>query len=639
MTNAALTLEQKIDLREHALADPVWWVRRFLGNDPWSIQCEIIESVRDNKDTSVKSAHGIGKDWIAARVALWFLYNHKPSIVITTGPSDRQVRGILWKEIAVAHQKAPWPLGGRLLQQELKLAPDWWAWGFTAPERDPDKFQGFHEENILVIVDEAAGVSPEIYLAIDGILTSKNARKLEIGNPTDPTGPFAKSFKTARVKKISVTAFETPNFTDFGITEEDIAKDTWRKKITGEYRYPSLTTPEWVRNKYEDWGPENPLYRSRVLAEFPTEGTDALIPLAWIEAAQRRDLEPTIPSVLGVDVAVEGDDFCVITHRRGPYARRYKKFGKVNTMITTGHVVRALKDTGAEVAQVDVIGVGAGVVHRLGELGHPVAGASAGKNANNPEEYANQRAEWFWGLRKRFETGDIDLDPFDEDLAAQLCAIKWKPDSRGRVLLQKKELMKKEIQCSPDDADALAIAFAKVSRFSYSFGAEDENDETDPETIEAMRKMADEGSEPENMSAMSLDKVRAIRRAETPTFAIDILVKTSNPDALHATLRDAIKGTKGVDLTMVLGVGTPEGATVIDGCHVVRVIGDADLVERVMTNHGYAEVVRRVAPKPRREDVVESEGASGNLIDEEFMGDAGPQPLMGIPKIGGSGEE
>jgi hypothetical protein len=596
-----------------------------------------MEAVRDHKHTAVKSCHGAGKDWIASRVVLWFLYNHEPSIVITTGPTMRQVKGILWKEIAVAHRSAQFRLGGTLLQQELKLAPNWWAWGFTAADTDPDRFQGFHEENVLVVVDEASGVSPDIYLAVDGILTSQNARELEIGNPTDPSSSFAGSFRKPRVKKISISAFDTPNFTAFGITQEDIASGEWREKITGDLPYPTLVTPEWVRDKYEDWGPENPLYRSRVLAEFPSEGVDTLIPMAWVEAAQNRELEPTEPNVLGVDVAVEGDDLCVIAQRRGPVLRIRKRWGKTDTMTTTGHVVRELEETGAEIAQVDVVGVGAGVVHRLGEMDKPVAAASAGKNANDPEKYANQRAEWFWGLRSRFESGDIDLDPADEDLAAQLCAIKWKPDSRGRVQLQKKELMKKEIGCSPDDADAAAIAFAKVSRFSFSFGIDDDA-ETNQATIEAMRQLAHQ-EDLVNVSAESIEKVRAIRRNDTPAFATDILVKTSNPEALHKILREALKGSKGVDLTMVLGTGTPEGPVVIDDCNVVRVVGDVDQVEKVMAAHGYAEVVGRRTAVPRREDIVDAEGASGNLIDEDLMGDMGPQPLMGIPKLGGMGEE
>jgi hypothetical protein len=46
------------------------------------------------------------------------------------------------------------------------------------------------------------------------------------------------------------------------------------------------------------------------------------------------------------------------------------------------------------------------------------------------------RSEWYWDLRERFERGDIDIDPNDDQLAKQLGEIKRKlliegPDRRG----------------------------------------------------------------------------------------------------------------------------------------------------------------------------------------------------------------
>ena len=74
---------------DRAQRDPVWWVEEVLGDRLWQRQRDIIESVRDNPETAVKSCHGAGKSFSAARVALWFLMTHRPSIVITTAPTDR----------------------------------------------------------------------------------------------------------------------------------------------------------------------------------------------------------------------------------------------------------------------------------------------------------------------------------------------------------------------------------------------------------------------------------------------------------------------------------------------------------------------------------------------------------------------
>ncbi len=446
--------------------DPVWWARNVLGVDPWPVQQQILEAVRDHPEVAVKSCHGAGKSWIAAVVVLWFLYNHKPSIVITTAPTDRQVRGILWKEIGKLQTQSKWPLGGKLLQQELKLSRDWWAIGFTAADYDPDRFQGYHEVNVLVVIDEAAGVSKQIYEAVDGVLSSTNSHRLEIGNPTDIMSEFGNSFKNQGPHKISISAFDTPNLSTFGITQEDIEQGMWEEKITGELPFPSLTTPQWVARQFNKRSKDSPFYQARVLAQFPKAGKDALIPLSWIESAQQRELEIASPHELGVDVG-RGGDPNVIGERRGPVFRIIGRMHSGDTMETTGWVVQTLRETGATSAKVDVIGIGAGVVDRGAELGEPFIAANAGAGSTDKERYLNARAEWFWGLRERFQEGDVDIDPDDEDLAEQLASMKWKPDSRGRVVIEPKEEMKKRLGRSPDDADAMAIAYANIEESGF----------------------------------------------------------------------------------------------------------------------------------------------------------------------------
>ena len=64
-------------------------------------------------------------------------------------------------------------MGGAILPKTPELhilQNEWYAAGLSTNE--PDRFQGFHEEHILVVVDEASGVNEEIFEAIDGVLTS-----------------------------------------------------------------------------------------------------------------------------------------------------------------------------------------------------------------------------------------------------------------------------------------------------------------------------------------------------------------------------------------------------------------------------------------------------------------------------------
>jgi hypothetical protein len=132
-------------------------------------------------------------------------------------------------------------------------------------------------------------------------------------------------------------------------------------------------------------------------------------------------------------------------------------------MTTTGEVMAALRDTGASAAKIDAVGIGAGVYDRLREQNAPAIEMQSGAAASNSERFANARAEWWWGLRERFEAGDIDIED-DDDLTAQLASIKYKTNSRGQVLIESKDEMKKRGLSSPDRGDALMLAFAHVEQ-------------------------------------------------------------------------------------------------------------------------------------------------------------------------------
>ena len=94
--------------------------------------------------------------------------------------------------------------------------------------------------------------------------------------------------------KFRISAFDTPNFTHFGITEIDILSGEWRQKVTGPLPHPYLVTPHWVERMTKK-GTDSPFYQSRVLAKFPSQEPDTLIPLDWIDEAVRRNLRDDDP--------------------------------------------------------------------------------------------------------------------------------------------------------------------------------------------------------------------------------------------------------------------------------------------------------------------------------------------------------
>jgi hypothetical protein len=339
-----------------------------------------------------------------------------------------------------AAKQVEWDINGRIVAQGIK------------PEDSAgDAFQGVHATHLLIILDEANGVSPAIWKAALSLATGKHSRMVAIGNPDDPHSQFASTHRLGSDwHKIHIGYSDTPNFTKEHVPE----------KIAG-----NLIGPEWIKDARGMYGEDTPMWTSKVLGEFPEESEDSLVKLSHaIAAANRWDIadfkkSKSTPHALGVDVARLGLDKTIIMERKGKQAGIFAEYRLRDTMETTGLVINALRETGAENAAIDADGLGSGVYDRLVEQGFQVQELRGGFRSRDPEHFANKRAEWYWGLRKRFEDGDIDI-PYDEELLAQLTALKWKPNSRGQIVIESKEDMRSRGLPSPDKADALAYSFA-----------------------------------------------------------------------------------------------------------------------------------------------------------------------------------
>ncbi len=136
-------------------------------------------------------------------------------------------------------------------------------------------------------LDEAPGVKPRIYEAIEGIRAGGDVRVLALGNPTIASGPFYDAFTANREgwNLITISAFDTPNL-QRGLTLESLLE--LPDEELDNNPVPYLTTRRWVHEKYREWGPGHPLWESRVLGNFPTQSEDALLSLAWLEKAKYR---------------------------------------------------------------------------------------------------------------------------------------------------------------------------------------------------------------------------------------------------------------------------------------------------------------------------------------------------------------
>ena len=432
---------------ERIRAEPSWFLEEVLGFHPWSRQRQVVESVRDNTRTAVRSCHGAGKTAIAARSALWFLAAFPRSTVVTTAPTWGQVKDLLWREVHVACRGARGFFDGDLYDTRLELATDWFALGLSTDR--PERFQGFHAEHLLLVVDEASGVSEEIFEAASGFLTSPGARLLLIGNPTRTSGEFFEAFHRARAfyRTVSISAFDTPAFTGEEVPEEVLRR---------------LVSREWVEEHRAKWGEASPLYQVRVLGDFPSASDESVCALGEVEAAQARSLEPGGPVVVvACDVARFGSDETVIAVREGLRVRIGKAYGGRDTMRTVGEILAAARRLPADrrgkpVLVVDDVGVGGGVTDRLREVGEfSVVAFNGGGSARERRDYPNARSEAWFATSDLLP--ELDLDP-DEQLAADLVAPQYKLDSQGRRVVEPKSDTKKRLGRSPDRGDAVVMA-------------------------------------------------------------------------------------------------------------------------------------------------------------------------------------
>ena len=426
---------------------PSVFVRDVLQAEPTPYQAEILDAVLKYRRVAVRSPHGGGKTSVAAWLVLWAVANFEFDFkVITTASAWRQLARFTWPEIHKWYRQARWQLVGKkpeLLALSIKADG---GEAFAVASDKADLIEGAHATKLLYVLDESKAIPDAIWDAIEGAFAIGDCYALAISTPGNRSGRFYEIHRRAR-------GFE----------------DWWTRHIRlDEAIAARRVSPEWVAARKRQWGEDSPVYQARVLGEFPIQSDDALISLAWIEAARERELQPIDDPVAGLDVARFGSDDSALLIRQGACVLSIEVWAGHDTMITTGKV----KAAGVSV-NVDIIGVGSGVYDRLREQNHPCQPVNVGEAASDGEHFANLRTEIYWHLRERFQNGEIDLTRISRShydrLSGELTAMKFKYTSAGKIALEAKDDMKKRLGYSPDLADALALAFFQKKRLE-AFG-------------------------------------------------------------------------------------------------------------------------------------------------------------------------
>lgn len=496
MFRLELTNKEKIYIL-NKLSSPHFFIRNILGVEHLtSDQEKVINSVWNYKYTGVKAAHGVGKTFLGACITLAFLYTNPNSIVITTAPTMRQVRDLLWNEISNLYQKAKFNLGGKLLQVRLELGPKWYAEGIaTDPgkeEASAVKIQGYHAEKILIIIDEAVGVHPTIWEAIDGITSSEGAKVLAIGNPSTTNCQFYKALKSGDWNELSISALNHTNV----IRKQEVIKGAvsykWVKDKIRKWCSPvTQHNPKFKTFEFEGviYKP-NSLFLWKVLGEFPLDEADRFIPIEKIENSVNRakifGLEKEIRD-MAIDVARFGGDASVVAVNIGNNFQVFK-FYDLDLIELSNEVVKLIKQFKPYRVGIDCDGIGAGLYDIISDLQnngkiiddknkniefelYEIRGTQAPiQIGDTKEKFANFRTQ-MWSLFK----SDIDYIklPDDEDLEEELNTPIMKTDRFGRTLLEPKDNIRQKIGRSPDTADAViycnALKYINKKDLKYLF--------------------------------------------------------------------------------------------------------------------------------------------------------------------------
>ena len=229
----------------------------------------------------------------------------------------------------------------------------------------------------------------------------------------------------------------------------------------------SLTNEQmaWRARKIVELGGDQDLFRKEYPANpqeaFAASADESFIKPETVQIARRAVADPSGPRLLGVDPARFGKDLTALCERQGRVVKAPELFAKRDTMEVAGLVKQRL-DAGIDIAFVDVIGVGAGVVDRLREMGYGdrIIAVNAGDSALDDAKYSNKRAEMYGVLREWLKEQPACL-PDDDALQADLCSARYTYTSKSQYKLESKDDLKKRLGRSPDRSDALALTFAQ----------------------------------------------------------------------------------------------------------------------------------------------------------------------------------
>jgi len=426
------------------------WCRKQLAagklclDDGVSYQAEMLDKLAKPGWYAFKWANGTSKTTIAALFILYMMDVYTDLRILTTAGTWSQLQEQLWREVPLWLSRTKFDITaqGHIGRDSIHIPPPYDAHTISRAAYKAANFEGIHAKHVVVLVDEAKAIAPDIYDAIRRILRGGEDAKLWLillSSPGSPSGPFydlCTGSEGSRVQVLSLSAYESER-----VSLDQIHQDAL------------------------ELGEDSPLFIAMDCGEFPDEGEDSVIPLSWVQANVDRKVEGFTFKSLGVDMSysLRGDRTCLI----GIFGREVRildSYRGREPSYTAGRIQDLNK-----IHQFHAIGIddpGKGVVDMCRQNGLKIQDVVFGSKAYTESRYVNLKAEMYFKLRAELEAGYKDPGneecglslPDDKTLHHQLTVQGYRYDLKNRILIESKDELRKRGESSPDYADALAIA-------------------------------------------------------------------------------------------------------------------------------------------------------------------------------------
>ena len=393
------------------------------------------------------SGHGIGKSTLVAWIVNWIMSTRPHCQGTITANTYTQLETKTWAAILKWTRlcvTSSWfsTTGTRMYHRDHPQA--WFCSAQSCREENSEAFAGQHAvtSTSFYLFDESSAIPDRIFEVAEGGLTDGEPMIFLFGNPTRNTGKFYR--------------------TTYGSEQ-----DRWKVRRI-DSRQCSLPNQTQIAEWLQDYGEDSDFFRVRVRGLPPLATELQFIDQDRINRARRASVEVLRdePLIAGFDVSGGGAAWNVIRFRRGLDARssppiRISGEAGRDRNILIGRAAEVLRAgvNGTRVAAMFVDSAfGAAIVERLHVLGFKNVHEISFGGPSLDLHQANMRAYMWLRMKDWLQKGAI---PDDERFASQLAAPGYHINNSSKLVIESKADMAKRGEASPDDADALALTFAR----------------------------------------------------------------------------------------------------------------------------------------------------------------------------------